>query len=354
MPEIVVNLHMHTRYSDGFGTHLEIANAGLHAGLDAVIVTDHNVYVEGPEGYYEDGPRRILLLVGEEIHDQARQPQKSHLLVFGGGEELAHLASDLDRLIKTIHKNGGLAFAAHPTDPAAPAFGEDDLSWVDWQVHGLDGLEIWNGMSEFKSLLKTYLHAIYYAYNPKRIAHGPFPETLSKWDEQLELGKRLTAVGGSDAHALQVHLGPIHRVLFPYEFHFRAINTHLLIDEPLNGNLQQDRLQILQAFRGGHSFVANDMLAPARGFSFTAHGYGKRVGMGEEISAERGVTFQIRLPVATTCRLVRFGKVLQIWQNQDLCTFITTETGAYRVEVYRQYKGHKLGWIFSNPIFINP
>ena len=41
--ELLVNLHMHTTYSDGSGSHQDIANAGLDAGLDAVIVTDHNV-----------------------------------------------------------------------------------------------------------------------------------------------------------------------------------------------------------------------------------------------------------------------------------------------------------------------
>ena len=43
MPEIVINLHMHTTYSDGSGTHADIANAAIKAGLDAVIITDHNV-----------------------------------------------------------------------------------------------------------------------------------------------------------------------------------------------------------------------------------------------------------------------------------------------------------------------
>ena len=50
MPEIVINLHMHTRYSDGSGTHKDIAQAAIQNGLDAVIVTDHNVLVEGVEG----------------------------------------------------------------------------------------------------------------------------------------------------------------------------------------------------------------------------------------------------------------------------------------------------------------
>ena len=47
MYEIIVNLHMHTRYSDGSGTHKDIAEAAIDAGVDAVIVTDHNVLVNG-------------------------------------------------------------------------------------------------------------------------------------------------------------------------------------------------------------------------------------------------------------------------------------------------------------------
>ena len=47
MHEAVVNLHMHTRYSDGTGTHRDIAQAAIAAGVDVVIVTDHNILVQG-------------------------------------------------------------------------------------------------------------------------------------------------------------------------------------------------------------------------------------------------------------------------------------------------------------------
>src|SRR4030042_4734807 len=102
MPEIIPNLHMHTRYSDGAGTHADIARAAMKAGLDAVIVTDHNVWVDGPARYYKDGDRRVLLMVGEEIHDQARQPQKNHLLVFGAHRELATYAYDPQMLLYAV------------------------------------------------------------------------------------------------------------------------------------------------------------------------------------------------------------------------------------------------------------
>ncbi|MBN2550521.1 MAG: PHP domain-containing protein [Anaerolineales bacterium] len=352
MNEIVINLHMHTTYSDGHVSHAEIAKAALHTGLDAVIVTDHNVWVNGPEDYYKDGKRRVLLLVGEEIHDQARIPQKSHLLVFGAGRELATLAWDIPRLLTEVRRAGGLAFIAHPKDPAAPAVGEGDISWEDWQVQGYTGIELWNSMSEFKSLLKSKLLAIHYAFNPERIAHGPDPEVLSKWDELLVSGQRVVAIGGSDAHAIPARLGPIHRTLFPYEFHFRCINTHLLSPQPLNGELEHDRRLILDALAQGRAFVGYDLPASTRGFRFTAQGLEKTVTMGEEISAQKGVTLQIRLPRPSEICLIKNGQKIKTWQKHETCAFITSDPGAYRVETYINFLGKRRGWIFSNPIYI--
>jgi predicted metal-dependent phosphoesterase TrpH len=59
MEELIVALHMHTVYSDGSGTHAELAEAGLRAGVDVLIVTDHNVLVSDIEGYKQEGKRRV-------------------------------------------------------------------------------------------------------------------------------------------------------------------------------------------------------------------------------------------------------------------------------------------------------
>src|SRR5512141_2064812 len=177
MPEIVVNLHMHTRYSDGTGSHADIAAAALRAGLDAVIVTDHNVLVEGMEGYVQQDRRRVLMLIGEEIHDQDRVPQKNHLLVFNPAQDFSALADDPSALIRAVRDSGGLSFIAHPTDPAARAFGETDISWVDWSVSDFTGIELWNGLSELKTLIPTLLHGAFYAFFPSMLAHHPIPWT---------------------------------------------------------------------------------------------------------------------------------------------------------------------------------
>jgi len=353
MHEIVVNLHMHTRYSDGTGVHREIARAALQAGLDAVIVTDHNVWVQGVEGYYRQGSQRVLLLVGEEVHDQARCPQKNHALVFGAGREMASFAENPQSLLDAVRSAGGLAFLAHIYDPEQPAIREVDISWVDWSVQGFTGIELWNGMSEFKGLLKTRLHGLFYAYFPELIARGPFPQAIQKWDELLLDGKRVVAIGGSDAHALHARLGPIRRTLFPYEFHFAAINTHLLLPEQLSGDLNADRRLILEAFAAGHAFIGYDLLASTRGFRFTAQGNGVQAEIGDEIQTAGSITLQARLPgVAHECRLIKDGRRIRTWKHAQACAYIATEPGVYRFEAYRRFGGRLRGWIFSNPIYI--
>ncbi|MEA3350030.1 MAG: hypothetical protein U9Q82_05360, partial [Chloroflexota bacterium] len=279
-------------------------------------------------------------------------PQKNHLLIFGAGRELATWAKNPQRLIDRARDADALTFLAHPVDPAAPAFDETDLSWVDWDIHGFTGIELWNGLSEFKSLLKGKIQALYYAFNPKAIAHGPFEKALRKWDELLEKGRRVVAIGGSDAHAMIGKMGPFQRVLFPYQFHFQAVNTHIFTPEPFSGEAVIDRGLILDALRHGHAFVGYDLPASTRGFRFSAQGLGKSVWMGDEIPAENGVTLQIRLPQRAECCLLKDGEVIKTVAQRDTCTHITTEPGVYRVEVYILYRGKRRGWIFSNPIYV--
>jgi hypothetical protein len=360
MHEIVVNLHMHTRYSDGSGTHKDIAQAAVRAGLDAVIVTDHNVLVQGVEGYYRVGrspstpPRtsRVLLLVGQEVHDQDRVPQKNHLLIFDTSRDLSTLADDPQALINGVTEAGGLSFIAHPKDPEAPAFNETDISWEAWDVQGYNGIELWNGLSELKTLVPTKLHGAFYAFFPQFIGHGPIRETIERWDDLLSSGNRVVAIGGSDAHALHMSMGPVHRVIFPYDFHFKTVNTHTFIPEPLTGDVATDRKMIHEALANGHCFIGYDLPASTRGFTFRAKGLERSAIMGDEIPAKGGVTLQVRLPSPAEIRLLKNGEVIGTWKRTQISTHITNEPGVYRVEAHRYYLGRKRGWIFSNPIYV--
>ncbi len=353
MHELILNLHMHSIYSDGSGTHTEIGQAALKSGIDAVIVTDHNVFINGLDQYYQSDSRRVLLMTGEEIHDPCREPQKNHLLVFGAGQELSLYANNPQQLIDKATNLDGLTFIAHPFEVSLPIFDEEDISWVDWDIQGYTGIELWNGFSEFKSVIQSRFHAIFYAFFPQFVARSPAKAALQKWDELLTKGLQVAAIGGTDAHALIKHLGPVRRIIFPYNFHFRTINTHLIVPSPLSGDLLDDRHMILQALREGHAFIGYDLPASTQGFRFSAQSKEHLAIMGDTIFLNGGVTFQIKLPLRhAECRLIKDGNVIKSWKNQEVCTYIASQPGVYRVECYIRFLGLERGWIFSNPIYV--
>ena len=369
--EYITSIHMHTPYSDGEFSHAQIAEAAMGAGLDCAIVTDHNVWVKGPEQYYTKEKQKALVLVGEEVHDAARQPQKNHLLILGTRAELSPYAGDPQALVEAAGQAGALTFVAHPFEAEVPLFNEPDISWVDWGVTGFTGIEIWNYMSEFKGLLTTKANSLRYVFNPETGINGPYPQTLEKWDELTAAGRRVVAIGGADAHGTTYHMGSLKRVVFPYAFLFRQVTTHLLADTPLSGAYETDRQLVLGALARGHCFVGYDAAAPTRGFRFTANCDKGNMLMGDEIVNRNGVTMQIAVPTypgqprrasgparkgtAHVCiRLLRNGVELAQWENQTNITHIVPplEAGVFRVEVRLRYQGQMRGWIYSNPFYL--
>ncbi len=353
MNELVANLHIHTRYSDGSGTHQQIAEAALRQNLDVLLITDHNLLVENVNAYYKKDRHQLLLLTGEEIHDKRSIPPKNHLLVLGAEKELCMYAQDPQNLINQVKRYNGLSFLAHPFEHALPQVHKNENSWVDWSVHGYTGLELWNHLSELKSRSKSWPQLIFHILFPHFFTIGPDARTLQKWDQLTASGKKIAAIGGSDAHALIIKKAFMKRIIFPYRYHFSVINTHLLTPSALTGDLTTDKKMVYRALAQGNAFIGNDLPTPTRGFRFYAQGTHQTANMGESLALQNGVTFQINLPEKCECRLIHKGSVVKTWHNQTVCTYITTQPGAYRVEAYLNYLGRKRGWIFSNPIYVD-
>jgi hypothetical protein len=345
------NIHMHTPFSDGVKWHAEIAEDAIRAGLDFIIVTDHNLWVDGVEGYYENDQGRVLLLVGEEVHDTRRTPQANHFLAYGAERELSCFAADPQSLINANLDAGGIGFLAHPFDPALPAFGRGSLSWQSWDVTGYTGLEIWNFMSSFKGLLSSRPKALRAANQPDKYITGPSPAVLAKWDELLTLGHRVVAVGGSDAHGLTYSMWSITRVMFPYEFLFRTVNTHIVLKKELTGDFKEDKRHILRALERGNCWVGYDLPGPTDGFRFSGQSRTKGI-MGEEIKLGAGATLQVSAPEQCHIRLIREGEVVANCPRDTNLTYLPNEPGAYRAECLIPYRGRDRGWIYSNPIYL--
>ena len=144
---------------------------------------------------------------------------------------------------------------------------------------------------------------------------------------------------------------PLKREVFSYAHLFRAVNTHILVPEPWNGDVAHDAKLIYEALGSGRSFVGYDALAPTTGFRFTAETGGRVYGMGDEFVADSVVHFHVQAPTRARLRLVHDGRCVAESVSTELM-YATRAPGAYRVEAYRPYVFKQRGWVFGNPIFV--
>jgi hypothetical protein len=338
---------MHTPYSDGVEYHESIAAIAARAGLDAVIVTDHNVHVRGPEGYHHG----VMVLVGEEVHHARRRPQASHCLIYGAECEMSTYASNPQDLIRRTNERGGAAYLAHPIEYASGlSFENEEFGWKDWPLRDFTGIELWNVMSEFKSRLSGWPAAVLYALVPWLAIRGPFPGALRLLDSLHVEGRRVAVVGNSDAHGAVFGIGPVRRTVLPYEYLFRSVNNHLMLEKPLTRDFEIDKRLLLNALRAGCGFVGYDMAGDTRGFRFTATNGQDRAEMGGELRRTGMIRFRVKCPRSATIRLLCNGRVMAQAVDNEL-ELQSLEAGAWRVEVYRSWRGRRVGWIFSNPIY---
>ncbi|MEA4813216.1 MAG: CehA/McbA family metallohydrolase [Anaerolineaceae bacterium] len=352
MEELLLAIHMHTNYSDGNGSHQDLLAAAMKAGIDAIIITDHNVLVQEAETYLQKGRRKVLMLIGEEVHDTTLKGAGSHLLVFGHNRELARFAQNPQTLINQAKSAGGLCFIAHPFEDSLPASGEGEFGWRDWSVKAFTGIELWNQLSEFKTRSQSMPLILRNILFPRSMAEGPLERTLKLWDELLLTHKQpVVAIAGNDAHNIPVAVGPLKAHVYPYDYHFKSFSNHLVVSSKLSGEINQDRRMIYEAVGNGHSFLAYDQIHSARGFRFTVNTKDGTFIMGDKVDSANGLTFQARLPVRGHIRLLKDGKLIKESRDREVLTHITTEPGIYRVEVYQDYLGKHRAWIFSNPIY---
>lgn len=351
MEEIVLNLHIHSTYSDGSGNFHEIAQAALSAELDAVIVTDHNLLLKGKDALYYRNGKRMLLLVGEEVHDMQGSPG-NHLLILNYPKEIAHLASNMQLLINEANHQNAITILAHPYESEIKAFNVRAFGWDQWEVKGFTGIEIFNQMSEFKNRSRNLFALLLNALFPKRFLTEANPKALAKWDELLNAGHRVFAYTGSDAHQSRFKFGPIKLTLFPYLTHFSALNTHAYLPQPLTGELEQDRSLIYIALKKGKFHIGLDWVYPTKGFEFKADYEGGSAYSGDQLIMNQSATIKINLPVQAIVHLLRNGEVIGKWDRRVSIAHTITTAGVYRVECYFPVQGSLAGWIYSNPIFV--
>ncbi len=323
--EAVGVIHVHTSYSDGSLPLDAVAKIANAQDLDYLIITDHNTLQgrrDGKEGFHG----KTLVLVDEEISTK------------GGHYVAMRLSTEVPRLqdprwtIEAVSIQGGLGFIAHPFWPRRP--------WKDQDVRGITGLEIYNEVQDVTEENPLWLGfwTIFAGseFSLMEWLDRPSP-SLALWDRMLAHGDRVVGIGSTDAHGLRrfgLRLGP-------YTTMFRLVRTHLLVH-------RLSKEAVYEALAGGHAFVAHDLVADAKGFTFLAVHRNSVDGiMGDRIKKRPDLRLYTYLPSPGLIMLLKDGQAVGQVEGQH-GWFNVSGPGVYRVEATRKGKP----WIYSNPIYV--
>jgi len=372
-------MHAHSELShDSLITFPEIVQALHEADVDFIFMTDHPDngkadYSKGWKGDHEG----ILFVRGFEMQAGFMPWGLPDSTVLNASEDPVQLA-------KKIRDLGGVLFFAHCE--------EDRL----WDLPELTGMEIYNIHTDFKDedLRKLTPDIILSLWSyPDQVIRLIFDRPtafLARWDD-LNRSRRITGIAANDAHQntgvrgvysanntlrlldtghkdeafkefklnrltrgiLRLLFGPLtpDKQLFrvdldPYERSARFVNTHLLANECTEPAL-------LAALRQSRAFVAFDMIADARGFTFLAEGQTRTVAIGESIPFESDLKLRIASPHA--CRFTILRSSAQVAQLAgNTFDWKVAEPGKYRVEAELDILGEWTPWVYTNPIEVTP
>ncbi|HEY3283349.1 MAG TPA: CehA/McbA family metallohydrolase [Armatimonadota bacterium] len=373
-------IHVHTRFSDGSGTMEQVTDAAQKAGLEFVVITDHNTLdaaKEGGERYWGN----LLVLVGTEVSTDA-----GHVLALDVPPTFTWPDRQPQHVIDAINQSGGFGILAHPMSRS--------WLWTDWSVHGYRGIEVINLAGLIDDDLRSAIHGHAnpfaiprmlriirrYKRDPRSllasISADMVPAERGKWDELLKSSPPMVGSAGVDAHARMLVLGKGYKVP-TYQESFETVQVTVLTDKPLAHSIAQDRDLIFDAVRAGRLYMVYTRPALAPRFSFTATSGGMQATLGQELQLNGTARFQVQAPdhPHPLIRLLQDGKEIAAVEGAKL-EWEAKAPGVYRAEVYaaddakRLLKPAKPGkmprlgplidkekrglrpWVFSNPIYL--
>ena len=340
-------IHIHTKFSDGTGNIDSISKAAKKAGLDWIIVTDHNT-MEIEEGFFND----VCVIKGEEISPYS----KNHYLALGINEVIEP-CDDPQIYVDKVRELGGFGFAAHPNEGfyadkngnTCPRKNSHHcIPWEDKNIEP-DGIEIWNWFSNWAdnlddSNLLTLAYAFFFKH---KIINPPSELTLKWWDNLNNKRKQIVpALGGVDAHALLVTDYLIPLTIFPYLTCFKTINNIISLKEPLSEVFDTAKQQILSAVIHGNNIIINknfnnDIPKVCISNNKTS------VSCGEDINLTDDTYLTIETHKNNDIKILLDGNKIYSKKSNKI-KFPINKTGKYRLE----FSNNGKGFAYTNPIVV--
>ena len=369
--------HAHSLLShDSMGTPAEIVRGAQLAKIDFVFLTDHPATPPKdvpPELQGEQGG--ITLIPGVET--------SQGMLAWFFDTRTVDPKASLAEQIAAVQAAGGVAAVCHPDEPRP---------WDN--LPPFTAMEIYNLHADAKKTKWTMSYRLGEMFwsmpkYPMEVFYGLFHDPagyVAIWDHltREDGGRRVVAIAGNDAHqnngvrlVVAANGGLVLTDTSPkidpmmklnnwlarryaaghkvgetvwrwdadlYERSFRFVNTHLIT----TGRSPQELRAALEA---GHGYVAFDSLVTASGFDFSYRAVDQHFIMGDEAPLSPQGVLSVDLPVSALISLERNGVPVAQAHDTQL-RYTPTEPGVYRVEVFLDYDGTALPWIYSNPIYL--
>jgi hypothetical protein len=307
------DLHMHTVHSDGDWTIAELISNARNAGLDFIVITDHNTASHHAEmDRLSKGLRQPLVLRGEEIttyggHTNAWGLPSGTWLDFrahpGDSTRISNIAA-------AAHRAGALISINHPFALCG------GCAWsYRAAVPDFDAIEVWNGTWDQTD-----------------------EQAVTMWDKVLQGGRRITAIASSDSHR------PTNPIGLP--------TTHVATK-----NLSQTSL--LSAIRLGRVYLTSEPKRPVVIFEAATGKRRSRSGIGDEMRLSGPATIRFFInaesaPSDTTISLIANGQVVRKFQAKtdvqpQVIEIECRHDSYFRLEVRDQTNAVLA---LTNPIFV--
>lgn len=335
--EIRGAFHVHTTRSDGRGSLGEVVRAAREAGLQFVVVADHDVLAPTDQGFH-DG---VLVVEATE----ASTPF-GHVVALGVPRALTAEERERDPL-GAIAVLGGEAVLAHPFHPRRPFTGWARGRWRGFELVSNDSA--WHGVLARHEWGKAALAALVLPWDGARAVlglGGTLADERTRFDAELRAA-RAAGEGRRPAHVLlcsaDAHGYPSYRAAF------EAFSMHLPVR--LSGDARADAAAVVAALADGNGACVFDGVAPAAGValsSVAAGGAGKEIELTVDAPDLSRAEFTLLRDGAEAARLTRPSFRAGPATIRFPCGGGGCGPGDYRVEGTWDGKP----WIFTNPVAI--
>ncbi|WP_095959681.1 PHP domain-containing protein [Corallococcus macrosporus] len=329
--------HVHTTRSDGRGTPEAVAAAARAAGLDFVVLTDHNDFAPREPAFVHG----VLLVHGVEI-----STSHGHLVAFGMARPLEGMRAWMPPgdAVRAVEAAGGTAVLAHPVQKRNPW--KDDASAKEapgFELYSADTFFRHAVRNPFSRLLPAVGASLTNAVHGVMLLVAPEPEPMARFLELSRERPRL-AFCAHDAHGLP-----------PYGAVFASLAMYLpseTLPFPLPEDAKDAAVRVSRALGSGQALCAFRALGEPGGFVLEGMDAVRR-------EAREGDRLTVRLPGLPEADSAR----VRVWGSgrlgADGRSVELTEPGVVQVEVWVRAPGRFFGtewrpWLVPGPVRVLP